>query len=667
MKVTSPLYFFSAANSPLNHLASELPLKSGEPFDLVRYGEGASQITTTVRTGFTDGLTAMRFVATVPRLENCTDHTVEVHYIVYTSVFPPLTGKSFEAGKAELNRPATTGALLGTEGRLFVVPEMGYNHTRNAYGGILVQSQMPLWIFDDVTIHSSASTNSVVSDAALTGSRNLGARYLNQAQWRTNWTYYDVPAGQERLQEAKLVASFFATTKELGQRGWLLKYGASLAGGHQQGPVQDSSNSPYGDLKLVAGVENRHGQNAFAGTYGFELGTTLNSQFVDFAKYIADLRYSRSFSPFPKYKKPPDQDDRKDFIGKDHKPFTLEARVNGGYIQAFGQVPGPARFFGGNQASAPFIEGQTWDIRDQPLIRSIPQNQLGSLPSESGVGGTRFYAFNLTVAKAVIGKALVPKDLGTQDFVDALDFAIKTGKGELADAYFGKDPTIAPAIAEVSKIKEQADDIKKELQGLSFDPATAIKVGPILKTLTSGSSLGSAQLVSTTADAILNHGKATETSILLNSQLPALESNLTKLCNLLATPAESTTADQIQKLRDELDESRKALAKSWVSQNTKPARERATAHAEKDFATAENVLNTFLYQLNVYSIAPVAIFDVARVWPNNIGTRYAVGGGVRLSIVNVNFTLGYAANPTHGPTEGSGALFFTLDVSDLFR
>src|ERR1039457_5229468 len=97
VKLTSPLYFFSAANSPLNQLASQLPLKSGEPFDLVRYGEGASEITTAIRTGFADGLTAMRFVATVPRLENCTDSTVEVHYIVYTSVFPPLTGKSFEA------------------------------------------------------------------------------------------------------------------------------------------------------------------------------------------------------------------------------------------------------------------------------------------------------------------------------------------------------------------------------------------------------------------------------------------------------------------------------------------------------------------------------------------------------------------------------------------
>jgi hypothetical protein len=79
------------------------------------------------------------------------------------------------------------------------------------------------------------------------------------------------------------------------------------------------------------------------------------------------------------------------------------------------------------------------------------------------------------------------------------------------------------------------------------------------------------------------------------------------------------------------------------------------------------VLNAFLYELNIYSIAPVAVVDVARVWPTNTGTRFAVGGGARLSLVNMNFTLGYAANPKRQRGEGPGALFVSLDVSDLFH
>lgn len=45
----------------------------------------------------------------------------------------------------------------------------------------------------------------------------------------------------------------------------------------------------------------------------------------------------------------------------------------------------------------------------------------------------------------------------------------------------------------------------------------------------------------------------------------------------------------------------------------------AQAHADADFAPAEKVLRAFLDELNIYSIAPIAIFDVARVWPTATG------------------------------------------------
>jgi hypothetical protein len=84
-------------------------------------------------------------------------------------------------------------------------------------------------------------------------------------------------------------------------------------------------------------------------------------------------------------------------------------------------------------------------------------------------------------------------------------------------------------------------------------------------------------------------------------------------------------------------------------------------------ATAEKVLNALLYQLNIYSVAPVGVFDVARVWPSGVGVRYGIGGGVRVSVVNANFTVGYAASPVRSNKEGPGALFFKLDVLELFH
>ena len=57
---------------------------------------------------------------------------------------------------------------------------------------------------------------------------------------------------------------------------------------------------------------------------------------------------------------------------------------------------------------------------------------------------------------------------------------------------------------------------------------------------------------------------------------------------------------------------------------------------------------------------------MARVWPVNEGVRYGVGPGLRLSLVNANFTIGYVFNPRRVGPEKAGAIFFKLDVTTLF-
>src|ERR1035438_3043531 len=88
--------------------------------------------------------------------------------------------------------------------------------------------------------------------------------------------------------------------------------------------------------------------------------------------------------------------------------------------------------------------------------------------------------------------------------------------------------------------------------------------------------------------------------------------------------------------------------------------------AKKTLAPGIRALDVFLNQLNIYSVAPVAIFDVARVWPVDIGVHYGIGGGLRFSLVNANFTVAYAANPDRAKPERAGAVYFKLDVTNLF-
>jgi len=665
VRLTSPLGFFAAANFGLDEVRKALPLKRGDAFDLAKYNDGVGEITRQIRLRFTDGFSGMRFVATVGELENCTSDSLEVNYVVFTAMLPPFSGRSFEHRQAELERPATTGGALGTTGRFLTIPDFGYDHTRHGYSGALIQTQVPLGIFDHIEAKSSASSNSFLAEFALSGKRTPATRFLGQSEWRLSGNYRDIPAGAQPLKEGMLAASFFGSTKALLQDELFFHYGASIAGGHQQGPTQDSPNSSYGDIKIVGGVEARWGSNAFTSSYGVQMGSTFTGNTLDFVKHVLDLRYSVVFNPLPKYLQKGQahrQDDRPGLIGKDHKPLSLESRLNAGYIQVFGRVPGPERFFGGNSQQAPFIEGQPWDIRGQPYIRSIPENGLGSLASSFGVGGNRFYSFNLTVAKVVVGKALIPKDLGTADFVKSLDFGIDTAKGELSDTYFASDPAVKAATSEVSEIKKQIDELKLELPKFVFDAATTARIAPILKDLKS-----SVTVAGLTAQAILDKNKINETAIFMNTQIPLLEANLTKLQHALSAPEHSAVASQVGGMKDSLEMARMALKNNWTWTNTAAARSRADAHAEKDFSVAEKALNAFLYQLDAYSVAPVGILDIARVWPSGVGTRYAIGGGVRMSIINANFTLGYAANPRRAPGEGPGAFFFRIDVTDLFH
>jgi hypothetical protein len=601
IRIVSPISFFSAATFGFDRLAESLALRRGELFDVAKYGRGPSQIAAAMRAGFGD-FSVLRIVAAAGSLENCDaeSRTLDVRYIVYTTIVPPVAGGWFEARAEESERPATAGANLGSAGRLLAVPLFGYNQTRGGYGGLRLRTE-------------AVELNSVASGNSLTG-----ALALAEGPWRFTAGYRDVPAGETKLVQSTLAAGYFGSFRAL-------RYGARLEGGYQQA-------TPYFGLKTMANVSGRSGAGAWTGSYGLELGNTFSSRAVKFAKQVVDLGYTASFVPLPKT-----PDDRPRFIGTPHHPLTLEARAGAGIIQASGPVPLSERFFGGNQ-KLPFVEGAPWDVRGQPFIRSIPENRMG------GLGGTRFYAFNLTLAKAVYARPLLPRELGTPEFVSNLDFAVNTAKGALSDAYLAKDPGLLAARNALPAIQEVLDELKQELESLPPGPAVS-DLGRASRTVASiraGSALAGA---------------------LAARVLPKLEADLADQAQVLAAPA----AARIGELRQRLSAARQAMSASLSKAARDAARSRADQRAAREFSAAESVLGTVLYELNVYSIAPVAIFDAARLWPSGTPVQYAAGGGLRLSLVNVNFIIGYAINPRPAMGQGRGTVFSQLDVSNLFH
>ena len=102
---------------------------------------------------------------------------------------------------------------------------------------------------------------------------------------------------------------------------------------------------------------------------------------------------------------------------------------------------------------------------------------------------------------------------------------------------------------------------------------------------------------------------------------------------------------------------------------TGPAHSVALARAQQDIERPREVIDTLRHEANRYAVSLVGLADAGRVWPDPVHTRYAFGGGLRLSLVNVNFTLAYALNPSpHRELgEGRGALLFSITYTNLFQ
>ena len=114
-----------------------------------------------------------------------------------------------------------------------------------------------------------------------------------------------------------------------------------------------------------------------------------------------------------------------------------------------------------------------------------------------------------------------------------------------------------------------------------------------------------------------------------------------------------------------------SLRSSLVSEFNKLDQRQAASKANADMSFTRRTLSTLFNEVNIYSVSPVFVFDVAKIGPRKAGLgglRYGPGVGIRLELATVaHFTTGYAWNVHQGPGEGRGNLFFSIGVRDLFH
>jgi hypothetical protein len=664
VRIASPFAFFNAATSGFDDLKKRLPLQEGAPFSQHVMGLGVPLIRESVQAGGAASNQKLKVVVVTAHTEDCDDevHTLNVLYWAFTNIFSPEFSHTFEGRTAEVQRPSTTGAQLGTAGRYSVKPVFGYDAARHGYGGLDLVSDVPFGPWQHIDFHSSLSSNSKLISADASGAFDTRYAGLKHAESRFGYHYQELPAGSAILKESKLVAQFLASTRELREGGLSLRYGAALEGGHQQSsgapPGGVPPNSSFGALRFYFGGTQRFGQHALTASYGGELGTTLTNRLLDFDKHVVDIGYTRRFLKVPK------GDDLTPPGGTVHKPWDLELRATGGFINDRGRLPAAERIFGGNQVQ-PLLAGDSWVIPANALIRSIPQNKLAGLDNSGAFGGTRFYSGNLTLAKALWGRPMLPKGLATDpSFIPELRAAILTAKGTLEDRYKAGDPAYQAALKELAgqlnSIDNPVQQLTAALRQLTPSALAQPSVAAAVRAIKGRIPIITSMLKSARA------GKSTAVTSLVNFQLPHAVTEIENLAKLLATTGQSVPAE-IPGLGPSIEAATNTLKADLAKVNSQSVKDAAREYAKKEFSVPQKVLNAFLYELNTFSIAPVGIFDVARVWPSDKGIRFAAGGGARFSLVNLNLTVGYAFNPNRGPNEGIGAALIKLDLTDLFR
>lgn len=701
----TPLDFMQAISSSLEAVRPKLPLQPGGAFTLKKLTEGRDMVREAMKALEEDDPLAKALVVLADPA-NCDDesgasHELDVYYWVFTTNYNSYLSHTFEVKNGEVERPASataeTEVETQTKGSLKVQPFVKYNRSRQLFGGGRARLRMPGGIFDAADVSAGDSVAGNEQKFEMSGSRSPQTTAVNELQYRFSYRHSDLPAGANRLREGVMQAQLFGATKSLGSKGIVLRYGASLEGGNQHtdldaaaaaaGSVADSG---YGSLKTYLGATMRTREFSLAVSYGLQLGTRGATTDLDFVKHVGDAAFDASWI----LNKEP---------GEFHSAFTLETRLSGGAIKTLGVLPVSQRFFGGNVARE-FIEGDAWVIRGGPYIRSIPENRLDSGSTFGGIGGTGFYSANVTVGLPVWGKPLIPAELAkSTDSETGLPFSeIMNGMKESARQQFvfshlNEIPAFAGLIAEMQPV----NDALQRLEG-------ALASVPI--TCQTGGSLDEDEDEDAPPDTRSTlekiHCAVNDSVVKLRDQLkddketrgklPSLLRDILKsgdssdcasdpdelpTCSALTTlrvllerwagalrPADfAQAADTADSVRALLAEKQPSLVKAYEVIDKSPEKKKAEDLGTADMKQLEPVIDSFVNELNRYAVGPVFVFDAARVWPDRNGTRYGVGGGVRLSVINFNVTLGYSFNPSPKLREGRGALFFSMDVTDLFR
>jgi hypothetical protein len=683
----NPLDFLFLVHHQLQKLKDALPIAEKQPFSKTNYDASAELLEKAVKSDDSFGNSPAKVVMVSASIQNCQEEdtapkTVDVVYHIF-STDPLLSVRALpEKRQDTVEEPATAAAEENTKAYYKIRPLLGYEDARRGYGGIDLRLKIPGQIFDGLHLSASGSPTSRTIDFQLDGSKVPNLRALERAEYHLAYNYSKLPVSNLRLAEGSFQARFIGFSKPFGTDSSpiLLRYGASVELGNQQSnltatipPSGTITNSAYGAIRAYAGITKTTRYSEITLSYGLQIGGAGLDD-LSFSRHIGDIVYSRRFP------------------ARTHSPWDIQARFSLGGITGSRGILINDRFFGGNSVT-PFIPGDAWFIPGGPIVRSIPSNRLNG----GGFGGTSFYSTNLTIGKVIIFEPLIPREVEEADGFDSgVRAGENTAEGYFFDYYLASTPEYQTlTIDHAKKLKEDLTAVQATFTAIRATGAISPSFDKILKKAESLARLSQNiirrvivpedQTSSQKLAAFLNPDASlllmmlkidttsglqalpcgSQPSVLKSDDKPGLLVLLCMLQPLVSTDAASQLATAQGRIMQDLAKLRVALDDIKRT----PVGLEAAAHAHRDMIRPREIIDALRHEVNSYSFSLVGIFDSGRIWPDLHGTRYAIGGGGRFSLLNVNFTLGYAVNPQPRMElgQGRGALVFSLTYTNLFR
>lgn len=673
VRIDSPLgWLFGSVEKKLGEIINDpsMPIRKGMPFRKQDEDEGFLRVKEKFPELTVSQSNRIAFRLARPTLENCDTSAakLDVVYRVYNFGYSPFLSPLFDAG----NRDDVRRSVVDTDAtealaNYFPQPLAGFNRARNPYAGTMLTINQPAGLLEKLSLDAIVSNKSDEERLRAAGSRERAAGLVRRFDYIFGYHHSNVPATATNLKDAVGFAQVIATTKSIGTNQLVMRLGSALETGNKQSTLStvqlqpgDVAQSPYGALKVFLGSTLRSGRHEFKASYGLQFGGATKEAKIDFVKHLFDGAANLRFLP------------------RDHRPITIEVEFAAGSIQNRGRLPVAERFFGGN-AEHNFIASSDWIIRREPFIRSFAENTLAQTTTTNFVGGDRFFSANLTAAFTVWGKPLVPDEvLKEPDFEKLVDFEFNTARNALAISYLEETPEfrkvaemsfpLAEKLADIRALlsnlaaKHLGDEIDSQIQICQSD---AEDLDETLSQIKNDLTEGNAKSADLRTLAV---GFPTK-SPPIPAEVSDFLDDLNDLRDMDGIPEPSAIANLVT----QMESLRVAMANAFVevSDSTKStAAAKANTRASEIMVYPRRVFRELTHEANLFAVSPVFIFDAARLRQNNLtpgSVRYAVGGGLRVSIVSLDVTTAYAFNPGRKPWERRGGFVFTMEVSNLFR